>query len=117
MQDTLSQFNCTTPFMEDKRMICTDPEKAKKALALYKKYQFGYEGQQCLKPCNYLRLKTIQTKEREYDGSDKAGKGYVQKKKVVRLSFYFEESVKKIQALYLYSFLSLIAEVGGYVGL
>ena len=100
----MKRLNCTTPFDKDKSSICEDPEVAKKALDLFESYQFQYEGQ-CMKPCTYLRLKVILEKQINLANED----GY--------LRVNFEDQVKQVKSFYRYSFLSLIAEVGGYVGL
>ena len=103
----MQKFNCTTPFGIDKSSICEDPEVGMQALDLYKKYEFNYQGA-CLQPCYYLRLKIMQMK-------------YVQDKnpltKDFEVTFEFEQQVKKSTSYYRYTFLSLVAEIGGYVGL
>ena len=60
----------------------------------------------CNKPCSYvtLRANTVWERENRY-------------KTISKLLIYFKENVKITKAYHVYSGLSLIAEIGGYVGL
>ena len=60
----------------------------------------------CNKPCSYvtLRANTVWERENWY-------------KTISKLLSYFKENVKITKAYHIYSGLSLIAEIGGYVGL
>ena len=106
-KESLQKFNCTTPFGLDKSSICEDPGVGMQAPDLYKKYEFNYQGS-CLEPCYYLRLKIMQMK---YVRDDHFWT------KDFEVMFDFEEKVKKSTSYYRYTFLSLVAEIGGYVGL
>ncbi len=103
----MRQFNCTTPFSQHKTVICEDPQVAMKALALYKEYQFNYKGN-CLKPCNYLQVKL--SLEAMINSRYTSPDSYM-------LRLKFQGDVKKVRAFYIYPFKSLIAEIGGWVGL
>ena len=60
----------------------------------------------CNKPCSYvtLRASTVWEREKRY-------------KTIVKMLIYFNENIKVTKAYHIYSGLSLIAEIGGYVGL
>ena len=60
----------------------------------------------CNKTCSYVTLRANTVRERE--------NWY---KTISNLLIYFKENVKITKAYHVYSGLSLIAEIGGYVGL
>ena len=60
----------------------------------------------CKKPCSYVTLRANRVWERE--------NWY---KTISKLLIYFKENVKITNAYHVYSGLSSIAEIGGYVGL
>ena len=91
----MEQLNCTKPSLKNKNHICTDQELAKEA----KKVAWT----ECPYPCKYINARYI--------------KGRQQKSTSKKLVFFFPKSVKTFNAYFAYSLLSLIAEVGGYVGL
>ncbi len=109
-KEMMMKFNCTTPFEENKNLICRDGQIAKQALELYKEYQFSYNGSLCLKPCNHLRPRILLVDLKDTSANPKLGH-------LAYSIFEFESDVKKIKAYWVYSFLSLVAEFGGYVGL
>ena len=101
-KSSMTLVNCTKPFLKNKNHICTDKELAKKA------NQAGWASWQkrdidCPNPCKYLKASYT--------------KGLQVKSKRKTISFFFPKSIKSFKAYYAYSLLSLIAEVGGYVGL
>ena len=89
--------NCTKPFVKNKNHICTDQELAKKARLA------SWQKQDCPNPCKYLKVSI--------------SPGIEMKTKAKWIMFFFPETIKSFKAYYAYSLLSLIAEVGGYVGL
>ena len=99
---SLEKFGCTTPFGPTKDKICQDYENGSKVIDLYRK-TMKENVDNCNNPCLFTSTKATVTRRKE------DGKGKV----VIR----FKENIKVIEAYYLYSTLSLIAEVGGYVGL
>ena len=60
----------------------------------------------CYGPCSFVLTKAIKTRE-----VTNKGKNYSS------VTVYFDENIKVTNTHYLYSGLSLIAEIGGYVGL
>ena len=99
---SLEKFNCTTPFGTNKDRICQDYEKGSKVMDMYKETMEKNVGI-CHSPCSFLSIKAIKTMD-EY-----MTYGYVEIK--------FKEKIKLIEAYHLYSALSMIAEIGGFVGL
>ena len=92
---SMEQLNCTKPSLKNKNHICTDQELAREA----KKVTWT----KCPYPCKYLNARYIQGRQRKSTSK--------------KLVFFFPKSVKTFNAYFAYSLLSLIAEVGGYVGL
>ena len=106
-QRSMDELGCTTPFGLNKSYICTDKNKSESAMSLYKSY-FGtrYEKKHrsaCPKPCEIFTIRTRQVTAWDF-GTTGA-------------TIEFNEYIKKGTAYYSYTTLSLIAEVGGYVGL
>ena len=96
-KSSMKLINCTRPFMRNKNHICTDQELAKKARLA------SWQKQDCPNPCKYLKVSI--------------SPGIEMKTKAKWIMFFFPETIKSFKAYYAYSWLSLIAEVGGYVGL
>ena len=63
----------------------------------------------CLHPCKFITSRAIKT-------SDKIGY-FVNGKTSTIVTIKFKENIKVIEAYQLYSLLSMIAEIGGYVGM
>ena len=98
---SLEKFGCTTPFGSTKDKICQDNENSSKVMDLYIQ-TMKKNHDNCYNPCLFTSTKATITRV-------KGGKGEV----IIK----FKENIKVIDAYYLYSALSMIAEVGGYVGL
>ena len=98
---SLEKFGCTTPFELTKDNICQDYENGSKVYSLYRE-MMKKKVDNCYNPCSFTLTKATINRVQ-------SGKGQV----IIR----FKENIKVIEAYYLYSTLSLIAEVGGYVGL
>lgn len=111
MQISKRQLGCTTPFTEFKDNICKNQSIGLKAQDLLWEYDQS-TNKSCKFPCKILVIRY----SKEGEKADKKPEP-VNGKEVAILHLKFEDMVKKIQGYYLYSFLSLIAEIGGYVGL
>ena len=98
---SLEKFGCTTPFGLNKKKICKDQENSSKVLELYVK-TMKENVNKCSMPCLFESTKVTKTNEW-------GGKGFVH--------ISCKEHIEVKEAYYLYSMLSMIAEVGGYVGL
>ena len=109
----MKNFNCTTPFGIDKSTICEDPIVGKKALNLYNNYNFNYNGKY-LDPCNFVECKVILQNQEAFGGLNASQPNNTRQ---FNLEFDVHSRVKKIKTFQLYSFESLVAEIGGWVGL
>ena len=106
--EALELYGCTTPFGLHKDKICDISESALKVNHMFRKwYNHQIQAESgCKKPCSYVTLRASTVWERE--------KIY---KTQVQVVIYFKENIKVTKAYHVYSGLSLIAEIGGYVGL
>ena len=107
-KEALELYGCTTPFGPNKDEICDISENALKVNYMLRKWynnQIQAESG-CKKPCSYvtLRASTVWEREKKYNT-------------IVKVLIYFKENIKVTKAYHVYSGLSLIAEIGGYVGL
>ena len=66
----------------------------------------GVKDLSCLEACSYMSIKTIQAGERSPDVENRG-----------ELIFNFRQKIHKTISYYLYEEISLIAEIGGFVGL
>ena len=98
---SLEMFGCTTPFGTNKEKICQDHEIGFKVMDMYRE-TMEKNIDNCYSPCSFLSMKAIKI-------SEYYGNGFVYIK--------LKENIQVFEAQYLYSILSMIAEVGGYVGL
>jgi hypothetical protein len=104
----MDTYGCTTPFGPNKTHICTNETVALKALKLYKE-AFDDHKNLCDSPCSYIMVGATKTKN--------IIQGYVNGRKNAYMIISPRENIKVTTGHELYSFLSLIAEIGGYVGL
>ena len=105
----MSEIGCITPYCGiDKENICTDYIKANQSSW----YQNGFMGTgvlenvECMEACSYVTIKL--THVSQVDAKNES---------LGILNLIYQEKIQKIESYYIYSTLSLIAELGGYVGL
>ena len=99
----MEKFGCTTPFGYHQDNICKDNTTGKQALDLFHKLlDKRHFIEECLYPCEFVKLFVISVNGRENEDSFK---------------FDFNQYIKVTEAYYYYTELELIAEFGGYVGL
>ena len=106
----LSEFNgqvwCVTPFGYDKTNICTNPTLARQAVNyFYDSHKTTRYTINCLNPCNQFLFYMFKISE------------YNQTTTYATAWLFFNEYIKTTTSHYSYLTLSLIAEIGGYVGL
>ena len=103
----IESVGCTVPWLPDKSSICTDESKRKKAFEVY---QANRRNQKdiCPNSCLFTNM---------YFGPPVTGNNAVEYSDKARGIFYFRRDIKTTTEYLLYSFLSMIAEIGGYVGL
>ena len=99
----MKKFGCTTPFGYQRDNICKDNTTGKQALDLFHKLlNKRHFIEECLYPCEFLKLFVISVHGRDNEDSFKLD---------------FNQYIKVTEAYYSYTELELIAEFGGYVGL
>ena len=104
------QVGCTTPYEPNKTNICMNEGDRNKSLAMYKEtYESTERKNNCHHPCTFISTRATVT-------SGKIG-GYINGKICTIVVLQFKEIIKVIEAYHLYSLLSMIAEIGGYVGM
>ena len=105
MYDTsMDTIGCTTPLGHIHDHICTTPDEAQKASKIYVDILVR-NNYNCMDPCNtILTHYSIIRKEST-------------RKNLSELKINFPKKIKTVTSYQAYSFLSLIAEIGGYVGL
>ena len=102
----MDEIGCTTPFGKNKSAICKESEESMKAMELYQKY-FEHGAKYCLNPCTLSRMRASVLYQESNSDDRNTSLIYVN----------FEDEISHSQAFYTYSGLSLVAEIGGYVGL
>ena len=112
-RESLEKVGCTTPFGIDKNKICVNESDANKALKIYDEgmNMWRWNGSdllttECLNPCSVLTFSTKDIKSEKTSAPHRA---------LVHINF--EEQIKVTTDYHTYTALSLIAEIGGYVGL
>ena len=104
-KQSIDVHGCTTPFGPNKNKICRDPQIGMKVLQMYRENFQSNKNYTCKQPCTYILTRFTITKERYLMSN------------IAHLSLNFKKIIKVNESQYIYSTLSLIAEVGGYVGL
>ena len=106
-EKSLATVGCTSPYATNKSKICTDAYNGKTASNIYLKNMISgtKNNEGCYYPCVYLKVSsTVSSKDL-----------HIPERAFV--DFDFEELIQETKSYYTYSGLSLIAEIGGYVGL
>ena len=94
------------PWLTRKENICTDPEKGKIAKQVYSQ-NWRNQNNICPRSCLFTNIFLERDSGREFPGLDNLGQAKI----------IFRKYIKHTREYYLYSLLSLLAEIGGYVGL
>ena len=107
-KQSLEEHGCKTPFGPNKTRICTNQTIGGKAMLTYFTFMYSgseknYEG--CFYPCSYFIVST------------KLGHTFETSLGYSHLELKFEQLIKVTKSQYTYTKLSLLAEIGGYVGL
>lgn len=103
----MEQVGCTVPWLPDKSNICTQESKRKEAFDVY---QANRRNQKdiCPNSCLFTNM---------YFGPPVTGVNGVERQNVAWGVFYFRRDIKTTNEYLLYTLLSMLAEIGGYVGL
>ena len=97
-------LNCTWPFLENKDHICTQDRLAEKARKIGNKKENIHL---CANSCKYVKVTCNLRRQIKH----------VLKDNWTKIRFHFPRDIQVHKAYYVYDELSLIAEIGGYVGL
>ena len=100
----MKNFNCTTPVTINKDHICRDREIANRAIRYHQHLEYHHI---CKPPKKYLVLQAVKRKS-EVD---------TLKPKSAALKLYFKEEFKIFTVFNTYDLASMMAEIGGYVGI
>ena len=116
----LKEFGCTSPYGPNKTNICTKKDEGRKANDIVSTDNGNPIGN-CYHPCNFSTIALSDSKSKIKSLSwrnvvlNKLCNSANLESSLVRL--HFKEIIKFTKAYEAYSPLSLIAEIGGYVGL
>ena len=104
MEDSMKLHNCTHPFEFNTSKICQDKNTMKLAEIMYSKMVNSGEDMtnKCPDPCTFFKLNLIQ-------------KGILGWKPGFHI--IFPKRIQVAESYFLYNGLTILAEIGGYVGL
>ena len=109
-QDLMNELNCVVPFIktsEDHNICANKPQtEIDKMMSIFKKSASNTTTGPCMSPCSSMDIFIGVLFD---DGIRNDGKSF--------LKIYLKSNVKFQQTVYDYTFLSLLAEIGGYTGL
>ena len=100
-EESMATMNCTGPLLNNKDNICTDKEHLKEAENIRKKYQ-NARDERCPEACTFSDI-TVIANTKTVNNS------------LVLINYAGQ--VKVIESYFVYDGISLVAEIGGYVGL
>ena len=100
----MNETGCTVPWVTNKNKICSDKTSSKKAFQIYQENRRNQNGI-CPNSCNFTDVNL---------GPPIIENG---KNSIARIVFYFKQDVKTSHEYLIYTELSMLAEIGGYVGL
>ena len=103
-KELIDKVGCTTPFGHDKSQICRQEDDAGKAFEIFANEIFLESN--CSNPCSLFSLAISNEKKQSSTNATYAN-----------LRIVFPKTIKVYDRSYTYSSLSLLAEIGGYVGL
>lgn len=107
-KESMDEIGCTSPYGWNKSSICTDETKGARAYELFEEYTQNQTkaNLKCPRTCTYMMTSFSSfTKEK----NDYGGPG--------SLELRFQGFIKVSRSRLAYTWLELLAEVGGYVGL
>ena len=103
-KELIDKVGCTTPFGHDKSQICRQEDDARKAFEIFANEIFLESN--CSNPCSLFSLAISNEEKQSSTNATYAN-----------LRIVFPKTIKVYDRSYTYSSLSLLAEIGGYVGL
>lgn len=103
----LQRVGCTVPWIPDKSNICVEDGQRKAAFEVYQQNRRN-QRDICPNSCLFTNM---------YFGPPVTGINNEERSKFAWGVFYFRRDIKVTTEYFLYSLLSMAAEIGGYVGL
>ena len=100
----INETGCTVPWVTDKNKICTDLDSSKKVYQIYTENRRN-QNDICPNSCNFTDVNLSPPIVENHQDS------------IAGIVFYFKQDIKTSHEYYIYTELSMIAEIGGYVGL
>ena len=110
---SMSRLGCTSPWGLNQDHICPNQTLGLQAHMLFRDYfdlKNGSRLNECAKPCQSLKLNIGNPREFHYNAT-------INGVSSTKIQFRFLEMITVANEYYSYTWLNLIAEVGGYVGL
>merc|ERR1712142_135202 len=101
----LKEAQCVTPWTGIGQKVCNERKKAMKLVKLEEKFFLGVPGNLLGYPCSGMGIQL------STGASQKLSKNFG------KIAFRFRHTVTSINSSIPYGFLSMVAEIGGYVGL
>ena len=98
----MKEYGCTPPFVKNKEKICTNETIAKQVMEYWDSMKYETN---CPDRCKEILIRAMWMRNK------------LTKNNSSQLNLYFPDRVKVVKSYYAYSGLSLIAEIGGYIGL
>ena len=103
----MDEVGCTVPWMPDKSNICVQEDKRKAAFEVYQQNRRNQKDI-CPNSCLFTNM---------YFGPPVTGDNGADRLQYAWGVFYFRRDIKTTTEYLLYTLLSMLAEIGGYVGL
>ena len=112
----IEDFGCTSPYGSNKTKICQDPDMISNVMVIYTNKVEKYHHK-CLNPCSFHSIMKISWDEQIMLVPGKGVWGKPEKANKSSIKIQFKENIKVTTGYYLYTGLSLFAEIGGCIGL
>lgn len=103
----LKEYGCTVPWLPEKNKICVTESDRQNVFDLYQKNRRNQKNI-CPNSCLFTNM---------YFGPPVTGSNNNDEQDIAKAVFYFRRDIKTTTEYFLYSILSMVAEIGGYVGL
>ena len=107
-EESIKDIGCTTPYNPDKSNICSERDQAGKAIGVFEDITIWNQTKAnilCPKPCQQYII-SLSNKDWSHNKNHK-----------ITLRLEFPKYIRVSNSTYAYTWLELLAEVGGYVGL
>ncbi|XP_023334500.1 uncharacterized protein LOC111705999 isoform X2 [Eurytemora carolleeae] len=103
----IQNVGCAVPFLPNVINICVEENQRQQAFNIYQENRRNQKNI-CANPCTFTNM---------YFGPPVTGKSQIELADIGRAVFYYRRSVKYTEEYVRYTWLSMVAELGGYTGL